>query len=155
MGKRIEDCPLARAVEYIGDWWTLELLHEAFDGRTRFEEFQQNLKTPDGLLTQRLDALVGNGIMERRPDHNDPPRDEYVLTELGRSLRPVIVTLAAWGNHRLGPAERGMILVDSRTGEEVEPVVVDRGSGHRVDTADYAFTAGPAASCAMLARYQK
>ena len=79
---------------------------------------------------------------------------EYVLTELGHSLRPVIVALAAWGNSRLAPTERSMILVDAHSGEEVEPVVVDAKTGRRLDdSGTYVFTAGPAASDATRNRY--
>ncbi len=79
---------------------------------------------------------------------------EDVLTELGRSLRPVIVALAAWGNSRLTPTERSMILVDTHSGEEVEPVVVDAKTGRRLDdSAAHVFTAGPAAGDAMRSRY--
>jgi hypothetical protein len=78
----------------------------------------------------------------------------YVLTELGRSLRPVIVVLAGWGNARLAPHERSMVLVDAESGAEAEPVVVDRATGRRIDGADFVFTAGPAASKPFRDRYQ-
>ena len=86
----------------------------------------------------------------------NPVRHESVLTDLGRSLRPVIVTLAAWGNSHLAPEQRSMILVDADSGEEVEPVVVDAKTGLRLDDSNaYVFTAGPAASNAMRARYTR
>jgi hypothetical protein len=66
----------------------------------------------------------------------------------------VIVALAAWGNSRLAPEQRSMILVDASTGEEVDPVIVDARTGHRVDdSAAYVYTSGPAAGDAMRARY--
>jgi hypothetical protein len=106
------------------------------------------------MLTTRLKSLVSYGLLERRPYQTNPVRHEYVLTELGRSLRPVIVAMAAWGNSRLAPEERSMILVDAATGEEVEPVIVDAKTGRRLDDSRaYVFTAGPAASEAMRARY--
>ena len=83
----------------------------------------------------------------------NPPRYEYVLTELGRSLRPVVVVLAAWGNGRLDPEARSMVLVDADTGIEVDPVVVDRSTGRRVDGHGFVFAAGPAASQAFVDRY--
>lgn len=152
---RLEDreCPLSTTLEHVGEWWTLLILHDAFDGFTRFDEFQANLKISSSMLTSRLKALVADGLLERRPYQANPPRHEYVLTELGRSLRPVIVSLAAWGNQRLEPGARAMILVDAETREEVEPVVVDRATGRRVDGEDFVFTSGPAASEAMRARY--
>jgi DNA-binding HxlR family transcriptional regulator len=146
-------CPLSTTLQHVGEWWTLLILHDAFDGYTRFDEFQDNLKISSSMLTSRLKTLVADGLLERRPYQSNPTRYEYVLTGLGWSLRPVIVSLAAWGNHRLDPAERSMILVDAESGQEVEPVVVDRATGRRVDGAGFVFTSGPAASEAMRARY--
>lgn len=65
----------------------------------------------------------------------------------------MIIALAAWGNSRLDPSERTMILVDATTGAEVDPVVVDRATGRKLDTEDFIFTAGPAASAPFRARY--
>ncbi|WP_343238503.1 helix-turn-helix domain-containing protein [Streptomyces sp. SID13031] len=153
---RAEDlsCPLSTTVRHVGEWWTLLILHDAFDGYTRFDEFQRDLRISSSMLTTRLKTLVDDGLLERTQYQEKPPRYEYVLTELGRSLRPVIVTLAAWGNERLAPEERTMILVDAGTGDEVEPVVVDRSSGRRIDGPGFVFTAGPAAPEAMRRRYE-
>lgn len=152
---RLEDreCPLSTALGYVGEWWTLLLLHDVFDGYTRFDQFQENMRISSSMLASRLKTLVANGILERRPYQTRPTRYEYVLTDLGRSLRPVVVALAAWGNARLDPSRRSMILVDEATGVEVEPVLVDRATGRRVDGDGFVFTAGPAAGEAMRARY--
>ena len=152
---RLEDreCPLSTALGYVGEWWTLLILHDCFDGYSRFDQFQENTKISTSILTSRLKTLVANGVLEKRPYQTNPVRHEYVLTDLGRSLRPVVVALAAWGNSRLAPAERSMILVDAATGEEVEPVLVDRATGRRVDGDDFVFTAGPAASAPFRDRY--
>ena len=125
---RLEDreCPLSATLGLVGEWWTLLILHDAFDGYTRFDQFQENLGISSSLLTSRLKRLVAGGLLERRQYQTNPPRYEYVLTDLGRSLRPVIVVLAAWGNARLAPEQRSMVLVDAETGVEAEPVVVDR-----------------------------
>jgi DNA-binding HxlR family transcriptional regulator len=153
---RLEDreCPLSTTVAHVGEWWTLLILHDAFDGYTRFDQFQANLGISSSMLTARLKSLVAEGLLERLPYQTGPTRYEYVLTDLGRSLRPVIVALAAWGNSRLAPEGRSMILVNAQTGEEVEPVVVDANTGRRLDDSDvFVYTAGPAASDAMRARY--
>ncbi|MDQ1491094.1 MAG: hypothetical protein QOJ23_3608, partial [Actinomycetota bacterium] len=112
---RLEDreCPLSATLGLVGEWWTLLILHDAFDGYTRFDQFQENLGISSSLLTGRLKRLVASGLLERRQYQTHPPRYEYVLTELGRSLRPVIVVLAGWGNARLAPDERSMVLVDA------------------------------------------
>ena len=153
---RLEDreCPLSTTAQHVGEWWTLLILHDAFDGYTRFDQFAQNLNISTSMLTTRLKALVADGILERRLYQDKPARYEYVLTERGRSLRPVIVALAAWGNRHLTPQERSMILVDAASGEEVEPILVDARTGRRLEDSDaFVFTAGPAASTAMRSRY--
>jgi DNA-binding HxlR family transcriptional regulator len=153
---RLEDreCPLSTALGYVGEWWTLLILHDCFDGYSRFDHFQANMAISTSMLTSRLKTLVANGLLQKKPYQTNPVRHEYVLTELGHSLRPVIVALAAWGNRRLDPQDRSMILVDAETGEEAEPVVVDARTGKRLDDSEaYVFTAGPAASEGMRARY--
>ena len=154
---RLEDreCPLSATLGLVGEWWTLLILHDAFDGYTRFDQFQANLGISSSMLTSRLKRLVEAGLLERSRYQERPPRHEYVLTELGRSLRPVIVVLAAWGNTRLAPEQRSMVLVDAQTGAEADPVVVDRSSGARVDGPEFVFTAGPAASKAFRDRYRE
>jgi DNA-binding HxlR family transcriptional regulator len=153
---RLEDreCPLSATLGLVGEWWTLLILHDAFDGYTRFDQFQENLGISSSLLTSRLKQLVANGLLERRQYQTNPPRHEYVLTELGQSLRPVIVVLAGWGNARLPRGERSMVLVDAETGIEAEPVVVDRATGRQLDGPDFVFTAGPAASKPFRDRYK-
>lgn len=150
---RIPDCPLARTAMTIGHWWTLEILHEVFDGYTRFEEIRRNLETPADVLLDRIAQLIAKGLLETESGAADPEDRVYRLTELGRSLRPLILVMAAWGNHRLSPEERSVILVDKETGVEVDPVVVDRRTGRRVDTAGFMFARGPKASEMVVARY--
>jgi len=91
-------CSLARTVDIIGEWWTPMILRDAFYGRTRFEDFQRSLGIARNVLAVRLDRLVTAGIMERRRYVEHPPRDEYVLTDKGRDLFPVIAALLAWGD---------------------------------------------------------
>ncbi|WP_326640747.1 hypothetical protein OIE67_15310 [Nonomuraea fuscirosea] len=146
MAARIENCPLARAVDRIGDWRTLELLHETLNGVHDARRMGENLGVTAATLRERLDAAVAVGLIA-------PHRDGYRPTDLGRSLRPLILVLAAWGNRELEPGRRGLVLVDARTGQEVEPVVVDRRTGRRVDTDDHVFRAGPAAGPELRARY--
>ena len=152
---RLEDreCPLSATLGLVGEWWTLLILHDAFDGYSRFDQFQDNLGISSSLLTSRLKQMAGAGLLERRQYQANPARYQYLLTELGRSLRPVLVALAAWGNARLAPRERSMILADAQTGAEAEPVLVDRATGRRADGPDFVFTAGPAASRPFQDRY--
>ncbi|WP_197321913.1 helix-turn-helix domain-containing protein [Saccharomonospora sp. NB11] len=145
---RIPDCPLARTAQTIGPWWTLEILHEILDGNTDVDTVSRNLDMPPDLLRQRLDTLVAKGLLEPASG-----AARYRATRRGRALRPLILVMAAWGNHELAPEERGLVIVDARTGVEVEPVVVDRRSGEPIDTPHHVFARGPKASEQLRARY--
>lgn len=153
---RAEDreCPLSTTMSYVGEWWTMLILHDCFDGYTRFDQFEANIGLSSSMLTARLRTLVDSGILVKRAYQDRPVRHEYLLTEFGRSLRPVLVAIAAWRNAQLAPRERAMILVDSVTGSEVEPVVVDRKTGLSVAESRFVFTAGPAAGPRMRERYR-
>ncbi|GHH84120.1 HxlR family transcriptional regulator [Streptomyces sulfonofaciens] len=93
-------CSIARSLDVFGDSWTLLIIREAIvAGSTRFQEFREALGIAPNILAKRMALLVEEGLMERRT-YREPgvrARDEYVLTEAGRSLTPVIAALAAWG----------------------------------------------------------
>ena len=95
---RLDDraCPLSTALGYVGEWWTILILHDCFDGYSRFDQFQANIGLSSSMLTSRLKTLVADGILEKRLYQERPPRHEYLLTPRGRSLRPVLVAMAAW-----------------------------------------------------------
>src|SRR5271167_4909995 len=92
------DCPIARSLDRVGEWWSILILRDALRGVTRFEDFRRSLGVAPNMLTRRLAALVESGLLERRRYNEHPPRDEYVLTERGRDFRPVLLSLLAWGN---------------------------------------------------------
>jgi DNA-binding HxlR family transcriptional regulator len=92
------ECSVARALSVIGDRWTLLVLRDCFLGARRFDEFQASLGVSPHLLSTRLFKLVERGILERRPYRVRPVRHEYRLTEKGRDLYPVIVSLVRWGD---------------------------------------------------------
>src|SRR5258708_29432364 len=97
-------CPIARSLERVGEWWSILILRDAFHGLTRFDDFQKSLEIAPNMLTRRLNALVEGGLLERHRYSERPPRDEYVLTERGRDFRPVLLALLAWGNRHFAPA---------------------------------------------------
>jgi len=98
------------------------------------------------MLTRRLGALVKAGLMERHRYSERPPRYEYVLTERGREFRSVIVAMYAWGNKHFAPEGASVLLVNAKTGAVADPVMVDRTTGRALTSAEYMYTAGPAAS---------
>ena len=126
-------CPIARSLEHVGEWWSILILREAFNGRTRFDEFRDTLGVAPNMLTRRLKALVAAGLLERRRYCERPPRDEYVLTDRGRDFRPVLISLMTWGNRHFPPAGPKIQFVNTETGEPADPVLVDRATGRPLD----------------------
>ena len=153
--KRIGDsqCPIARGLERVGEWWSILILRDALHGFTRFDQFQESLGIAPNMLTRRLASLVKSGLLERRLYNQRPPRYEYVLTERGRDFRPVILALMAWGNRHFTPEGKAVILVDARTGKPAEPVLTDRTTGKPVSDKDFVFRPGPAAKARIRERY--
>ena len=96
-------CPIARSLERVGEWWSILILRDAFYGLTRFDEFQKSLGVAPNMLTRRLNALVEGGLLERQRYSERPPRHEYRLTEAGRDARSIAFALLAWGNRHLAP----------------------------------------------------
>jgi DNA-binding HxlR family transcriptional regulator len=91
-------CPIARAVDIVGDWWTPLVLRDMFRGLRRFDQFEASLRIGRNVLTQRLNRLVSEGLVERVPYQSRPVRYEYLLTEMGRDFLPVLAALYQWGD---------------------------------------------------------
>jgi hypothetical protein len=100
-----------------------------------------------------LNALVDAGLFQRRRYSKRPPRDEYMLTEMGHDFRPVIVAMFAWGNRHFAPEGSSVLLVDKKTRAAADPVLVDRRSGRPLNERDFVFSVGPAASERTRRRY--
>ena len=127
-------CPIARATDLIGDWWTPLVLREAFAGRRRFEDFQRELGVPRAVLARRLDRLVGEGLMKKVPYAERPLRFEYRLTDKGRAFWDVLAAMFRWGSDWLWrDDETPIVLVDRETGRVVRPLVVDENTGQPLD----------------------
>jgi DNA-binding HxlR family transcriptional regulator len=139
-------CPVARSLERVGEWWSILILRDVFAGMTRFDEFQKSLNIAPNILTRRLTALVEAGMLERRLYCERPPRYEYILTERGRDFRPVLIALQSWGNKHFAPEGLSVMLVDAFTGAPAEPILVDRLTGKPITETTHRNAAGPAAS---------
>ncbi len=138
-------CPVARSLERVGEWWSILILRDAVYGLKRFDEFQKSLEIAPNMLTRRLNALVKGGLLKRQRYSDKPPRYEYVLTDRGRDFRPVLLALLAWGNKHFAPEGPSVQLADRETGAIAEPVVVDRISGRPMPGPGFSLVAGPAA----------
>ena len=114
------NCSIARALDIVGEWWTLLILRDIFLGLRRFEAIQADLGIARNVLSDRLSTLVGQGVLERRRYQEHPERHEYVLTEMGRELAPVLASLMQWGDRWLSPDGPPLVLLHRDCGEPVE-----------------------------------
>jgi DNA-binding HxlR family transcriptional regulator len=101
-----QDCSIARALEVIGERWTLLIVRDAFYGVRRFNDFQAHLDVPKAVLSARLNGLVQDGILDRQPDPEHGGRHLYALTPAGRDLWPVLYALLMWGSRHRQPNSR-------------------------------------------------
>jgi DNA-binding HxlR family transcriptional regulator len=101
-------CPIARAIDVVGDPWTLLILREALSGARRFEDFKRRLQASDNILAARLAQMVADGLLQARPySGGDRPRREYLPTRTAADAVPILQALAAWGHdHRGTPADQ-------------------------------------------------
>lgn len=136
-------CPIARGLEHVGEWWTILILRDAFRGLRRFDEFRDSLGIAPTMLTKRLNTLVDSGLLARRRYSERPPRDEYVLTEMGRDFRPVLLAMMAFGNRHFPPDRQTVRIVNEQTGAAVDPILVDPATGRRVDGPGYSVVRTP------------
>jgi DNA-binding HxlR family transcriptional regulator len=127
-----ERCPIARSLDVLGEKWTLMIVRDALAGATRFTEFQSSLGLPRDVLTDRLETLVGSGVLAKRAYKPDSgrTRDEYVLTPAGRELSLVLMALGDWAD-RNRPVRQSPSLefVEAGSGRPVHPAAV---ADHRV-----------------------
>ena len=123
------DCPVARALDAIGDWWSLLIVRDAFDGLRRFGDFQKNLGIAKGMLTARLRTLVELGVLEQVAASDGSAYQEYVLTRRGHDLFPIVVSLRQWGEaHLYARGEPHSVLLD-QAGQAVGQLVLPSKSG--------------------------
>lgn len=102
-----QDCSLARALEVVGERWSLLIVRDAFYGVSRFNDFLEHLDIPKSVLIGRLRHLVGSGVLRTSLYQHQPPRRAYLLTEAGRELWLPIYLLAGWGErHASGTGAR-------------------------------------------------
>lgn len=98
-----QNCSMARALELVGERWTLLIVREALHGEARFDGFLANLGVARNVLADRLAGLVDHGICQRVRYRERPPRYEYRLTDMGRDLVGVVIPLLEWGDRYLAP----------------------------------------------------
>lgn len=148
----LSDCPCARTVETVGEWWSILILRDALQGFSRFDEFQASLGIAPNMLARRLKHLTQSGLFEKRLYSERPKRYDYVLTDKGRDFFPVIVAMVGWGNRHLAPDGAALLLAGRHSGQPIEPVMVDAASAMPVTADSVVLVAGPQASPGMRQR---
>ena len=129
-------CSVARTLEIVGEKWALLAVREVFLGNRRFDEMVRRTGAPRDTLAARLRTLAGAGILERRKYSEHPARFEYRLTEAGRELYPVIVTLMHWGDRHLAGADGPPLVLEHQCGHALATELVCRACGEPVRAAD-------------------
>ncbi len=144
----VDNCTVARAMEILGEKWTLVVLREVFSGVRRFDDMRVRTGIPRQVLTNRLATLVDQGVLRREP-YREPGsrlRHEYRLTAKGLDLWPVLVAVLAWGNRYLADPEGPPLSVGHRDcGAEVRVELHCADAHHVTDPRDVIPRPGPGA----------
>ena len=138
-----QECSIARALEVVGERWTLLVVRDALYGVRRYNDFLVHLGIPRAVLAARLQALTAEGILEKRRYQQSPPRDEYVVTERGIALWPTLRSLGRWGREHFGE-ERLRIFRHADCGTELGPYGECPACGTVVPVPDVLMVPGPA-----------
>jgi DNA-binding HxlR family transcriptional regulator len=140
------ECPVARSLDAIGDWWSLLILRDAFLGIRRFNEFQKNIGLAKNILTVRLRTLVDHGILKTAPASDGSAYQEYVLTPKGRGVFPVLVALRQWSEEfSFSPGGCATSLVDRNKGRPVRKLELRAGDGRLLGDDDTEVRPNPSA----------
>jgi len=130
---------IARALEVVGEWWTPLIIREVFLGHTRYDEIQGQLGIARNVLSDRLNTLVGAGVLTRVQYSERPQRFEYQLTEMGRDLFGTLVMLKAWGDKWLSGDNSTASVTHAACGTSVLPMVWCERCNTVVNHDDYAL----------------
>ena len=140
------DCSVAKALEVIGERWSLLIVRAVMHGNRRFGEIQESLGIARNVLSARLQRLVDEEILERRAYQESPPRYEYFLTEKGLALWPALIALLNWGD-RYSPDPEGprRLIVHKECGGTVSERGICESCGKLLTARDAKQVPGPGA----------
>ena len=136
------ECSVARTLDVVGEWWTLLVIRNLMFGQRRFEAIQADLGIARNILSDRLATLLEHGVVERVKYQDHPERFEYLLTEKGRELFPVVAALMAWGDKWAAPDGKPIQLVHD-CGHVATPTVVCDHCGEPLELRRVRAKSGP------------
>ncbi|MFA5119674.1 winged helix-turn-helix transcriptional regulator [Zavarzinia sp.] len=143
------NCSVARALDVIGEWWSLLIVREAFFGSRHFQDFAGNLGIARNILSARLKRLVAEGVLDRQEGMDGVT---YRLTPKGEALLPVLVALTQWGDAFANPEAPPVILTDRETGTPLPRLEVRAADGRVLANRDIRAVPGPGADEALRER---
>ncbi|HEV8690285.1 MAG TPA: helix-turn-helix domain-containing protein [Ideonella sp.] len=141
------NCSIARALDQVGEWWSLLIVRECTLGTTRFDDFQRRLGIARNVLTARLNSLVEHGVLEKVLAEGSERRNEYRLTEKGEALYPALVALMQWGDQWCGH-KAPLRVVEHSSGKAVEAGL--RSGARTLGLHDVRLEPGPGATAKTL-----
>jgi DNA-binding HxlR family transcriptional regulator len=138
-------CSIARALEVVGERWTLLIVRDAILGMERFEEFQADLGIASNVLTNRLRLLCDEQVLERVSDPERPGRPKYVLTDKGAELGPALIFLMKWGDrHYAAPTGPPRLTIHAGCGGDIGPDLHCARCGNAVRPGEFELPLAPA-----------
>lgn len=141
------NCSWTKAADAVGDKWSIMIIRDAFFGIRTFSAFERSLGIAKNVLSQRLDHLQKQGVIQKRPIGLGTKRFEYILTEKGRAFFPVLVALGQWGDEWiLGEGCEPFVVADQKTKTAVKKIVVEAADGRVLEADDAQVIAGPGAN---------
>ncbi|PRC92518.1 winged helix-turn-helix transcriptional regulator [Solimicrobium silvestre] len=140
-------CSIAGVLAAIGDRWGLLILRDLFFGISRYDDFRLSSGVTNATLSNRLKHLEANGLIERQLYQSNPPRYEYLLTQKGRDVAPVLAMLAELGDRWdvSGATEPPLMFVNRKSGAPVRWMPIDQNTDEQLSTSDVMFKEGPGA----------
>lgn len=139
-------CSTAKTLELVGDWWTLLVVRDLFHGPRSFTALTENLGVARNILTDRLERMIADGLIEKACPRTENERWVYRLTDKGRDLLPVMVALMQWGDRWVcGPGHEPLTIVDARDGRPIKALKLRAWDDRDLDLADVRSKPGPGA----------
>ncbi|HKU98065.1 MAG TPA: helix-turn-helix domain-containing protein [Vineibacter sp.] len=150
------NCSAARALDILGDKWTMLIVRDAFYGISTFTGFHQRLGMARNILADRLQTLVDHGVLEKIAVRPDVERFTYRLTERGRDLFPLIVALVQWGDKWIsGAGGEPVKILDKAKRAPVQSMAVTSRDGRYLEARDVTYAPGPGADAETLALFEE